>query len=175
MVKHFPKILAGKGKNPPSIPCEKFLSPYLDKATTAAEATLPSPVLFRAANCYALGVIYHAEVDRMTLLCPWWNDYAKKNVSKRIKWSFSCLCVRVSKGRERVHQQLAFSYGCATANLLLHFKEAGQSLHLVHFPTLHASLPAKTPPGKMQLHFFSSFTAVMLKWKADVNKALGHQ
>ena len=30
-------------------------------------------------------------------------------------------------------------------------------------------------PGKMQHPFFSSFTAVMLKQKAEVNGTLGHQ
>ena len=38
-----------------------------------------------------------------------------------------CVCVCVSKGRERVHQQPAFSFGCAIANQLLHFTEADQS------------------------------------------------
>ena len=80
-----------------------------------------------------------------------------------MKWSFSCLCVHMSEGRERVHQQLAFSYGCATANLLLHFKEAGQSLHLVHFPVLNMSLFVGIHPGEMQLPFFSSFVAVMME------------
>ena len=46
-----------------------------------------------------------------------------------------------------VHQQLMFSCGSATANQLLHFKEVGQSQHLVHFPLLNASLPGKTLPG----------------------------
>ena len=63
---------------------------------------------------------------------------------------------------------------CATVNQLLHFKEAGQSQHSVHFPTLHTSLPAKTLLDKMQLPFFSLFAAVMLKQKADKNGALSH-
>ena len=33
---------------------------------------------YRAANHYALGVMYHAQVDCITLLRPWWNHYAKK-------------------------------------------------------------------------------------------------
>ena len=45
----------------------------------------------------------------------------------------------------------------------------------VHFPVLNASLPAETFPGKMQLPFFSLFAVVMPKWKADENRALGHQ
>ena len=68
---------------------------------------------------------YHAQVDCIMLLHPWWNHYAKY-VNKILKWSFSCQFMHVSEGRERVHQQLTFSCGCATANWLLHFGEAGQ-------------------------------------------------
>ena len=32
----------------------------------------------RAANLYALSVIYYSWVDCITLLCSWWNSYAKK-------------------------------------------------------------------------------------------------
>ena len=70
----------------------------------------------------------------------------------------------------RVCQQQAFPSGCATATQLLHFKEASQSLHLLHFPALNMSLPGKTLPGKMRLPFFSAFAAVMPKQKADKNR-----
>ena len=83
--------------------------------------------------------------------------------------------MRVSEGRERVHQQLIFSCGCATASWLFHFKDVGQSWCLVLFPAFNASLSGKTLPGKMELPFFGSFTAVTLKQKADKNGALGHQ
>ena len=47
------------------------------------------------------------------------------------------MCIRDrSWGRESVRQQFAFSCDCAIANRLLHFKEAGQSLYLVHIPAL---------------------------------------
>ena len=82
--------------------------------------------------------------------------------------------IHMSEGRERVRQQPAFSCGCVTASWLLHFK-AGQSWRSVHFSAFNTSLPAEALPGKMQLPFFSSFKAVMPKWKADERRALGHQ
>ena len=50
----------------------------------------------RAAKHFALGVIYHTQVDCIMLLHPWRNHYAQKcTENKRIKWSFSCLCLLV--------------------------------------------------------------------------------
>ena len=40
------------------------------------------------------------------------------------------------------------------------------------FPTLNTALPRETRPGKMQLPFFSSFSTVLLKLKADRNGPL---
>ena len=64
---------------------------------------------------------------------------------------------------------------CTTADQLLHSKEAGQSLHLVHFPMLIISFPGETIPCKMQLPFFALFASIMLNWKADEKRAFGHQ
>ena len=91
-----------------------------------------------------------------------------KNVNKIIKWSFSWLWVRVSKGRERVHQ-LPGVFVPHPIGFCILKRQASRSCCFIFLLLIPHYL--QKLPGKLQLPFFSSFTAVLLKPKADVNGA----
>ena len=47
----------------------------------------------KAVNHYTLGVIFQAQVDCITLLCPWWNHYVINVSKKKIDSHFhGCTC-----------------------------------------------------------------------------------
>ena len=99
---------------------------------------------FRAANHYALGVIYHAQVDCITLLRPWWHHFErrkkkrerereKKRENKMVIFMPIRACVRGEEESPSTtgiflwlcHSQSAFAFSKKRANrsAFFHFPE----------------------------------------------------
>lgn len=128
----------------------------------------------RAASHYALSAICHIQVDCITLLWlhPCWNHYPRK-----CKWNngnfHAYVCVFL-RGESPLAASIILVVVPQPVGFCILKKRASHSAWLI-FPALTMSLPAETLCGKMQLPFFTSFTAVMPKQKADGNRVINHQ
>ena len=139
------------------------------KTTATTRAALP-----RAANHYALGVIYHAQTDCIMLLHPWGNHYPQKCQSKTQIAIFMPVRECQRGGKESVSTQHLLVVVPQPTGFHILKRRANCSAWFI-FPCLIPHFLPRHFLEKMQLPIFSSFVAVIPKWTADKKGVLGHQ